>query len=52
MSFVVVLPYEPVMATTRAEERERTARPSAASAANASSGTSVAAAPRANASLQ
>ena len=45
MSFVDVLPVEPVMPTTRAELRARTALPSAASAENASSGTSVAAAP-------
>ena len=49
MSFVEVLPVEPVMATTRAELRARTALPSAASSAKASSGTSVAAAPRAKA---
>ena len=41
---------EPVIATTRASLRARTARPSAASAANSSRGTSVAAAPRARAS--
>ena len=52
MSFVEVLPVEPVMPTTRAELRARTAPPSAASAANASSGTSVAAAPRAKACRQ
>ena len=49
MSFVDVLPVEPVMPTTRAELRPRTALPRAAIPANASSGTSVAAAPRANA---
>ena len=49
MSFVDVLPVEPVIATTRAVLRSRTARPSAASAENASSGTSVAAAPPAKA---
>ena len=49
MSLVDVLPVEPVMATTLAELRARTALPSAASAENASSGTSTAAAPRANA---
>ena len=38
MSFVDVLPVEPVMPTTRALARSRTARPSAASAANASLG--------------
>ena len=50
MSLVVVLPYDPVMATTRACERARTARPSAAIAANTSRGTSVAAAARSSAS--
>ena len=50
MSFVEVFPTEPVIATTRASLRARTALPSAASAAWASSGTSVAAAPRARAS--
>ena len=45
MSFVDVFPTEPVIATTRASLRARTAPPSAASAAWASSGTSVAAAP-------
>ena len=50
MSFVEVFPTEPVIATTRAALRSRTARPSAASASNASSGTSVAAAPCARAS--
>ena len=49
MSFVEVFPTEPVIATTRAAMRLRAARPIAAIAANASSGTSVAAAPRARA---
>ncbi len=49
MSFVVVLPVAPVMPTTRAAERSRTAPPIAASAACGSPGTSVAAAPRASA---
>ena len=49
MSFVVVLPVAPVMPTTRAVERSRTAPPIAASAACGSSGTSAAAAPRASA---
>ena len=49
MSFVEVLPIEPVIATKRAPLRSRTAPASAASAAKASSGTSVAAAPRAKA---
>ena len=52
MSFVDVLPIEPVIATKRALLRWRTAPASAASAANGSSGTSVAAAPRANACLR
>ena len=38
MSFVDVFPLEPVIATTRASLRSRTARPSAAIAANSSSG--------------
>ena len=38
MSFVEVFPVEPVIATTRAELRPRIARPSAPSAAKASSG--------------
>ena len=50
MSFVEVFPTEPVIATTRALLRSRTARPSAAIAAKPSSGTSVAAAPWARAS--
>src|SRR5438445_340842 len=50
MSFVDVFPIEPVMPTTRAELRSRTARPIRARAANASCGTSVAAAPRVRAS--
>ncbi len=50
MSFVDVLPVEPVTATTRACERSRTARPSAAIAACSFSGTSAAAAPFASAS--
>ena len=50
MSFVEVFPTEPVIATTRASLRARTAPPIAASAAKSSSGTSVAAAPRARAS--
>ena len=49
MSFVEVLPVEPVIATTRADERSRTAPAIAASAAVQSCGTSVAAAPRASA---
>ena len=51
MSFVEVLPIEPVIATNRAPLRSRTRPASAASAAKASSGTSVAAAPRAKACL-
>ena len=50
MSFVEVFPIDPVIATTRAELCSRTARPRRASAANASSGTSVATAPLATAS--
>ena len=50
MSLVDVLPAEPVIPTNRAELRLRTAAPSAPSAANKSSGTIVAAAPRASAS--
>ena len=50
MSFVEVLPVEPVMPTTSALERSRTARPIAAMAAKSSSGTSVAAAPALRAS--
>ena len=50
MSFVDVFPIEPVMPTTRARLRSRTSPPIRPSAANASSGTSVAAAPRASAS--
>ena len=50
MSFVEVFPTEPVIATTRALLFARTALPIAASAAKSSSGTSVAAAPRARAS--
>ena len=45
MSFVDVFPVEPVIATTVASLRSRTARPRAASAVKASSGTSAAAAP-------
>src|SRR2546423_124270 len=51
-SLVEVLPIEPVIPTTRAEARSRTARPIAPSVENASSGTSVAAAPRAKACLR
>ena len=50
MSFVDVFPTEPVIATTRAPLRARTALPIAAIAAKPSSGTSVAAAPRSRAS--
>ena len=50
MSFVDVFPVEPVIPTTRAELRSRTAPAIAARAAKASSGTSVAAAPGARAS--
>ena len=52
MSFVDVFPIEPVIATKRAPLRSRTAPAIAASAAKGSSGTSVAAAPRANACLR
>src|SRR5438132_1055121 len=51
MSLVEVLPIEPVIPTKRAVLRSRTRPASAASAAKASSGTSVAAAPRAKACL-
>ena len=51
MSFVEVLPVEPVIPTTRAELWARTALPSAARATKGLSGTSVAAAPRAKACL-
>ena len=49
MSFVVVLPVAPVIATTRALERSRTSPAIVASARLGWSGTSVAAAPRASA---
>jgi hypothetical protein len=50
MSFVEVLPVEPVMPTIFALDRSRTSDPSAANASNGCSGTRVAAAPLARAS--
>ena len=50
MSFVEVFPTEPVIATIGTAIRSRIARPITASAAKASSGTSVAVAPFARAS--